>query len=307
MEPEAVRLIAEEGIVMTAVTLAPDRVAAIPDPVSERAWVRVALIAVALGFLLLFLFLPLVIVFTEAMSRGAAAYLDALTEPDTVAAIRLTLLVAAISVPLNLAFGVCAAWAVAKFEFRGKAWLTSFIDLPFSVSPVIAGLTFVLLFGAGSVLGPWLRAQGIEILFAVPGIVLATIFVTFPFVARELIPLMQEQGTSEEEAALSLGASGWKTFWFVTLPNVKWGLLYGVLLCNARAMGEFGAVAVVSGKIRGYTTTMPLQVELLYNEYLGQAAFAVASVLALLALVTLVAKSLLELRFGGEIAASHRH
>jgi sulfate transport system permease protein len=280
---------------------------AFADPVSERAWVRWSLIALALGFLTLFLLLPLVIVFAEATARGAGAYFSALADPDAQAAIRLTLLVAAISVPLNVIFGVCAAWAVAKYEFRGKAWLISFIDLPFSVSPVIAGLTFVLLFGAGSAMGPWLRGNGIEILFAVPGIVLATIFVTFPFVARELIPLMQAQGTSEEEAALSLGASGWKTFLFVTLPNVKWGLLYGVLLCNARAMGEFGAVAVVSGKIRGVTTTMPLQIELLYNEYLGQAAFAVASLLALLALVTLVAKTLLELRYGAEIAAQGGH
>jgi sulfate/thiosulfate transport system permease protein len=277
------------------------------DPVSERPWVRWSLIALALGFLTLFLALPLVIVFAEATARGAGEYFSALADPDAQAAIRLTLLVAAISVPLNVIFGLCAAWAVAKYEFRGKAWLITFIDLPFSVSPVIAGLCFVLLFGAGSALGPWLKGYWIEILFAVPGIVLATVFVTFPFVARELIPLMQAQGTSEEEAALSLGASGWKTFLFVTLPNVKWGLLYGVLLCNARAMGEFGAVAVVSGKIRGVTTTMPLQIELLYNEYLGQAAFAVASLLALLALVTLVAKTLLEFRYGDEIAASKRH
>jgi sulfate transport system permease protein len=210
-------------------------------------------------------------------------------------------------VPLNLVFGLCAAWAIAKFEFRGKAFLTTLIDLPFSVSPVVSGLVFVLLFGAGSALGPWLKAHGIEVLFAVPGIVLATVFVTFPFVARELIPLMQEQGTAEEEAALSLGASGWKTFLFVTLPNIRWGLLYGVLLCNARAMGEFGAVSVVSGKIRGETTTMPLHVEILYNEYQGPAAFAVASLLALLALVTLALKTALELRHGASIAARAKH
>jgi sulfate transport system permease protein len=269
--------------------------------------VRRTLIGLGLGFIALFLALPLVVVFVEALSRGLGDYFGALADRDAQASIRLTLLVAAIAVPLNVVFGLCAARAVAKYEFRGKAWLISFIDLPFSVSPVIAGLTFVLLFGAQSTMGPWLKAQGIEVLFAVPGIVLATIFVTFPFVARELIPLMQAQGTTEEEAALSLGASGWRTFLFVTLPNVKWGLLYGVLLCNARAMGEFGAVAVVSGRIRGLTTTMPLQIELLYNEYLGQAAFAVASLLALLALVTLVAKTLLELRYGDELAANARH
>jgi sulfate transport system permease protein len=210
-------------------------------------------------------------------------------------------------VPLNVVFGVAASWAIAKFEFKGKAFLITLIDLPFSVSPVISGLVYVLLFGAGSVMGPFLKGYGIEVLFALPGIVLATIFVTFPFVARELIPLMQDQGTGDEEAALSLGANGWQTFWRVTLPNIKWGLLYGVLLCNARAMGEFGAVAVVSGKIRGQTTTMPLQVEMLYNEYNGTAAFALASLLAMLALVTLVLKTLLEWRFGEEIAASAKH
>jgi sulfate transport system permease protein len=217
------------------------------------------------------------------------------------------LLVAAIAVPLNMVFGIAAAWAIAKFEFKGKAFLTTLIDLPFSVSPVISGLVYVLLFGAGSVLGPWLKSHGIEILFAVPGIVLATIFVTFPFVARELIPLMQDQGTGDEEAALSLGASGWQTFWYVTLPNIKWGLLYGVLLCNARAMGEFGAVSVVSGHIRGFTNTMPLHVEILYNEYNFVAAFAVSTLLAGLALVTLVLKSFLEYRYGDEIAASKKH
>ncbi|TWG97025.1 sulfate transport system permease protein [Mesorhizobium sp. J18] len=275
--------------------------------VTETRGARLLLVAVAMAFLALFLFLPLVAVFIEAFRRGTGTYLAALAEPETLAAIRLTLTVAAIAVPLNLVFGVCAAWAIAKFEFKGKAFLTTLIDLPFSVSPVISGLVYVLLFGANSVLGPWLKSYGIEILFAVPGIVLATIFVTFPFVARELIPLMQEQGTGDEEAALSLGASGWQTFWRVTLPNIKWGLLYGVLLCNARAMGEFGAVSVVSGHVRGLTNTMPLQVEILYNEYNFVAAFAVASLLALLALVTLVLKSILEYRFGDAIAASNGH
>jgi sulfate transport system permease protein len=267
---------------------------------------RLVLTLVALTFLLLFLVLPLAAVFVEALRQGLGAYLMALIEPDALAAIRLTLLVAAIAVPLNAIFGIAAAWAIAKFEFPGKAFLTTLIDLPFSVSPVIAGLIYVLLFGAGSVLGPWLTRHGIEILFAVPGIVLATVFVTFPFVARELIPLMQEQGTADEEAALSLGAGGWQTFRRVTLPNIRWGLLYGVLLCNARAMGEFGAVSVVSGHIRGLTNTMPLHVEILYNEYNFVAAFAVASLLALLALLTLALKALLELRFDGQ-AAAPRH
>ncbi|MDB4273572.1 sulfate ABC transporter permease subunit CysW [bacterium] len=265
------------------------------------------LIALALGFLGLFLVLPLAAVFIEAFRKGAGAFIVALNEPDTLAAIRLTLTVAAIAVPLNLVFGVAAAWAIAKFEFKGKAFLTTLIDLPFSVSPVIAGLVYVLLFGAGSVLGPWLKGYGVQILFAVPGIVLATIFVTFPFVARELIPLMQDQGTGDEEAALSLGASGWQTFRYVTLPNIKWGLLYGVLLCNARAMGEFGAVSVVSGHIRGLTNTMPLHVEILYNEYNFVAAFAVSTLLAGLALVTLVLKSILEIRYGDAIAAAAKH
>lgn len=278
-----------------------------PRPISEGPATRRLLIGGALGYLGLFLVLPLAIVFVMALSKGPGAYLAALADPDALSAIRLTLLVAAIAVPLNLVFGVAASWCIAKFEFRGKALLTSLIDLPFSVSPVIAGLIYVLLFGAGSALGPWLQAHGVQILFAVPGIVLATIFVTFPFVARELIPLMQEQGTTEEEAALSLGASGWRTFWLVTLPNAKWGLLYGVLLCNARAMGEFGAVSVVSGHIRGFTNTMPLHVEILYNEYNLVAAFAVASLLALLALVTLVLKTALELRFGDALAAAGRH
>jgi sulfate transport system permease protein len=277
------------------------------SPVTETRPVRLLLMAVAFAFLAVFLVLPLVIVFTEALAKGVAAYGEALADHDTLAAIRLTLLVAAISVPLNSVFGVAAAWAIAKFEFKGKAFLITLIDLPFSVSPVISGLVYVLLFGANSLLGPWLKGHNIEILFAVPGIVLATIFVTFPFVARELIPLMQEQGIGDEEAALSLGASGWQTFRFVTLPNIRWGLLYGVLLCNARAMGEFGAVSVVSGHIRGLTNTMPLQVEILYNEYNAVAAFAVASLLAGLALVTLVLKTALEIRYGAEIAATRGH
>ena len=277
------------------------------SPTSESPLVRVLLITVAIVFLALFLLAPLVSVFVEAFRKGAGAFLESFGDPDTLAAIRLTLLVAAIAVPLNLVFGVSAAWAIAKFEFRGKAFLTTLIDLPFSVSPVISGLVYVLLFGAGGWLGPWLNSHGIEILFAVPGIVLATIFVTFPFVARELIPLMQEQGTGDEEAALSLGASGWQTFFRVTLPNIKWGLLYGVLLCNARAMGEFGAVSVVSGHIRGLTNTMPLHVEILYNEYNFVAAFAVASLLAGLSLVTLILKTVLELRYGEGLANGRRH
>ncbi len=273
---------------------------------SDPAWMRRLLIATALAFLALFLLLPLVAVFAEALRRGVGAYWTALVDEDALAAVKLTLIVAAIAVPANLVFGVAASWCVAKFDFRGKNLLITLIDLPFSVSPVISGLIYVLLFGLNGAIGPFLKAQGIQIIFAVPGLVLATIFVTFPFVARELIPLMQEQGTEEEEAALVLGASGWQTFWRVTLPNIKWGLLYGVLLCNARAMGEFGAVSVVSGHIRGYTNTMPLHVEILYNEYNFVAAFAVASVLAMLALVTLVAKSALEWRFGAELAAT-RH
>lgn len=272
--------------------------------VSEQGWVRYSLIAIAMLFLSLVLILPVLTVFIEAFRKGAAQYFDAFIEPDAWAAIRLTLLVAAISVPVNLVFGVAGAWAIAKFEFKGKAFLTTLIDLPFSVSPVISGLVFVLLFSSQSVLGPWLKSYNIDILFAVPGIVLATLFVTFPFVARELIPLMQEQGTGDEEAALSLGASGWQTFWYVTLPNIKWGLLYGVLLCNARAMGEFGAVSVVSGHIRGLTNTMPLHVEILYNEYNFVGAFAVASLLTLLALLTLALKALLEMRYSAELASN---
>ena len=273
---------------------------------SETRWVRAILIGLALGFLALFLALPLAVIVLEALKRGSSAYLAALGDPDSLAAIRLTLLVAAIAVPINVVVGIAGAWAVAKFEFRGKSVLVSLIDLPFSISPVIAGLVYVLLFGAQGFFGPWLAAHGIQIIFALPGIVLATLFVTFPFVARELIPHMQALGNADEEAALSLGASPWRTFFTITLPNVKWSLLYGVLLCNARAMGEFGAVAVVSGKIRGLTTTMPLHVEILYNEYMSVAAFAVASLLALLALLTLAAKAALEWRFADELAASKR-
>ncbi len=262
----------------------------------EPVWVRALLIITALTFLTVFLFIPLAAVFFEAFKKGWEVYLKAIVEPDALSAIKLTLITAAIAVPLNLVFGVAAAWTIAKFEFRGKQFLLTLIDLPFSVSPVISGLIYVLLFGAQGWFGPWLREHDIKILFAVPGIVLATIFVTFPFIARELIPLMEAQGSEEEEAALVLGASGWKTFWHVTLPNIKWGLLYGVILCNARAMGEFGAVSVVSGHIRGETNTMPLQVEILYNEYNFTAAFAVASLLTLLALLTLALKSIVEWR-----------
>ena len=264
------------------------------DSRTEPRLVRFLVIGFALTFLSVFVVLPLVLVFSEAFSRGVGFYLAALGDPEALAAIRLTLFTAAISVTLNLVFGIIAAWAIAKFEFRGKTFLTTLIDLPFSVSPVISGLVFVLLFGAQGFFGPWLMVHGVHILFAVPAIVLATSFVTFPFVVRELIPLMQEQGSLEEEAAISLGAGGWQTFLRVTLPNIKWGLLYGVLLCNARAMGEFGAVSVVSGHIRGETNTMPLLVEILYNEYQMVASFAVASLLALLALVTLIAKTILE-------------
>ncbi|HYJ58360.1 MAG TPA: sulfate ABC transporter permease subunit CysW [Methyloceanibacter sp.] len=274
---------------------------------TERRPVRIALILIAVGFLTLFLMLPLFAVFSEAFRAGFGGFWRAVSEPDAVAAMKLTLLVAAIAVPANLIFGLAASWAIAKFEFPGKSFLNTLIDLPFSVSPVISGLVFVLLFGLQGYFGAWLQKHDIQIIFAVPGIVLATIFVTFPFVARELVPLMQEQGTQDEEAALSLGASGFQTFWRVTLPNVKWALLYGVILCNARAMGEFGAVSVVSGHIRGKTNTMPLHVEILYNEYNFAAAFAVASLLALLALVTLVLKVGLEWRYADQIAGSNRH
>lgn len=277
-----------------------------PRATTEPVVVRWLLISVALAFLVMFLFVPLIAVFAQGLQKGIIAYLDALRQPDALAAIRLTLLTAAIAVPLNLIFGVAAAWAITKFEFFGKSLLITLIDVPFAVSPVISGLIFVLLFGLQGWLGPWLSDHDIKILFAVPGIVLATIFVTFPFVARELIPLMQEQGTEEEQAALVLGASGWQTFFRVTLPNIKWGLLYGVILCNARAMGEFGAVSVVSGHIRGQTNTMPLYVEILYNEYSFAAAFAVASLLALLALVTLVAKSVVEWKTQQQLLADER-
>ena len=273
---------------------------------SETALTRAVLIAIALLFLAAILFLPLVTVFLEALRKGWGTLFESFSDPDTLAAVRLTLIVAAIAVPFNAIVGLAASWAIAKFEFKGKNLLLTLIDLPFSISPVISGLVFVLLFGAQGWLGPWLVAHDIQIIFAVPGIVLATVLVTFPFVARELIPLMQSQGTSEEEAALMLGASGWYTFLHVTLPNVKWALLYGVLLCNARAMGEFGAVSVVSGHIRGLTNTMPLHIEILYNEYNFVGAFAVASLLACLALFTLLAKSLLEWRFSGELAATAR-
>lgn len=267
-------------------------------------WVKCLICAVSLAFLGLFLVVPLVAVFAEALRKGLGAYVDSFRHPDALAAIRLTLLVAGIAVPLNVVFGLAASWAIAKFEFRGKSLLITLIDLPFAVSPVISGLIYVLLFGLQGWFGPWLAAHDIQILFAVPGIVLATVFVTFPFVAREMIPLMQEQGSDEEEAALVLGASGWHTFWRVTLPNVKWALLYGVILCNARAMGEFGAVSVVSGHLRGKTNTMPLHVEILYNEYNFVAAFSVASLLALLALVTLVLKTLVEWRSRRSLAAA---
>jgi sulfate/thiosulfate transport system permease protein len=268
------------------------------DSRTEPRVVRFLVIGFAIAFLSIFVVLPLVLVFTTAFSKGIESYLAALSGSEALAAIELTLVTAAISVSLNLVFGLMAAWAIAKFEFRGKTFLITLIDLPFSVSPVISGLVFVLLFGAQGYLGPWLLAHDLQILFAPPAIVLATTFVTFPFVARELIPLMQEQGTQEEEAAISLGASGLVTFWRVTIPNIKWGVLYGVLLCNARAMGEFGAVSVVSGHIRGETNTMPLLVEILYNEYQLVAAFAIASLLAFLALVTLIVKTILEGRLG---------
>lgn len=276
------------------------------EATTEPLWVRVLLITIALIFLALFLVIPLVAVFTEAFSRGWGVYVAAITEPDAWHAIKLTLLAAAIAVPLNVIFGLSAAWAITKFQFRGKQALITLIDLPFAVSPVVAGLIYVLLFGAQGWLGPWLAENDIRIIFAVPGIVLATIFVTFPFIARELIPLMEEQGTSYEEAALTLGASGWQTFWRVTMPAIKWGLLYGIILCNARAMGEFGAVSVVSGHIRGQTNTLPLHIEILYNEYQFAAAFAAASLLAGLALITLLVKSLLEWRHNQEREKSIR-
>ena len=273
---------------------------------SEPTWLRWLLIALALAFLSVFLFVPLAAVFTEALRKGFGAYIGAVTEPDALAAIRLTLIAAAVAVPLNLIFGVAAAWAIAKFEFRGKSILTTLIDLPFAVSPVIAGLIYVLIFGLQGWFGEWLVDHDIKVIFAVPGIVLATIFVTFPFIARELIPLMQAQGKEEEEAGLVLGASGWQILWRVTLPNIKWGLLYGVILCNARAMGEFGAVSVVSGHIRGLTNTLPLHAEILYNEYNYAAAFAVASLLAFLALATLALKSFIEWQAARNASANEK-
>jgi sulfate/thiosulfate transport system permease protein len=266
---------------------------------TDPAWARWLLTAIALGFLAFFLVLPLVVVFAEAFSKGIPYFLNAVREPDAVSAIKLTLLTVAIVLPANVVFGVAAAWAIAKFKFPGKSLLTTLIDLPFAVSPIISGLVYVLVFGAQGWFGTWLIEHNVHVIFAVPGIVLATAFVTFPFVARELIPLMQAQGTDEEYSAITLGANGWQTFWRVTLPNIKWGLFYGVILCNARAMGEFGAVSVVSGHIRGETNTIPLHVEILYNEYNAAGAFAVASLLALLALATLIVKSVIEWRQGG--------
>jgi sulfate transport system permease protein len=281
---------------MTAANLGPSAVPTASAPAGDDPWVRRALIALALLFLTVFLFVPLAFVLFEGLKKGLDVYLNAITEPDAVAAIKLTLLTAAIAVPLNLVFGVAAAWSIAKFRFPGKSLLITLIDLPFSVSPVIAGLIYVLIFGLQGWFGGWLAEHDLKVIFAVPGIVLATVFVTFPFVARELIPVMQAQGNEQEEAAVVLGARGWQVFWRVTLPNVKWGLLYGVILCNARAMGEFGAVSVVSGHIRGATNTLPLHVEIVYNEYQFAAAFACASLLALLALLTLVLKYAVERR-----------
>src|SRR4051812_48376041 len=286
---------------MSAAALPPVSLRSGLHAAQEPAWVRLTLIGLALSFLMLFLFVPLISVFYEALKKGVGVYFASIVEPDALSAIKLTLISAAIAVPLNVVFGVAAAWAIAKFDFRGKNVLITLIDLPFSVSPVVSGLIYVLIFGLQGWLGPWLAEHDVKIIFAVPGIVLATIFVTFPFVARELIPLMQAQGSEEEQAAIVLGATGWQTFWYVTLPNIKWGLIYGVILCNARAMGEFGAVSVVSGHIRGQTNTMPLHVEILYNEYQSVAAFAVASLLALLALVTLVIKSVVEWRHEREM------
>jgi len=278
----------------------------LPEATTEPAWVKWLLIGTALGFLALFLFVPLAIVFVEAFKKGAGVYVAAITDPDALSAIKLTLIAAGISVPLNLVFGIAAAWCIAKFDFRGKNVLLTLIDLPFSVSPVISGLIYVLVFGLQGWFGEWLRDHDLKVIFAVPGIVLATVFVTFPFVARELIPLMQAQGTEQEEAARVLGANGWQIFRRVTLPNVKWALLYGVILCNARAMGEFGAVSVVSGHIRGSTNTMPLHIEILYNEYQFAASFAVASLLAGLALVTLVLKFLVEQRVKSQLKVQER-
>lgn len=276
-------------------------------PTDDPVWLKALLGAIAFGFIAIMLVLPLVLVFREAFAQGLSAFWKAIVEPDSLAAVRLSLLAAAIAVPLNTVFGICAAWAIAKFDFPGKTFLVTLIDLPFSVSPVVSGLIYVLVFGAQGWFGASLADHDVRILFALPGIVLATIFVTFPFVARELIPLMMDQGRDEEEAAATLGASGFSTFLRVTLPNIKWGLLYGILLCNARALGEFGAVSVVSGHIRGVTNTMPLHIELLYNNYDYVGAFAVAALLAMLGLITLALKSLLEWRYADELAAMHRH
>ena len=292
----AIALAAVALVVLYKLTAPPKSTKLEKMSTTEPRWVRWVLIIIALLFMGLFLILPLLSVFGEALRKGWDTYVAALGEPDALSSIKLTLITALIAVPLNLVFGVAAAWCIAKYEFKGKAFLTTLIDLPFSISPVVAGLMYVLVFGANGWLGPWLAENNIQIIFAVPGIVLATIVVTFPFIARELIPLMQAQGSDEEQAAVVLGASGWQTFWHVTLPNIKWGLVYGVILCNARAMGEFGAVSVVSGHIRGQTNTMPLHVEVLYADYQAAAAFAVASLLAMLALVTLVIKSLAEWR-----------
>jgi len=292
------------AVVVTSTLVKPRALAGAPlRATQDPRWVRWLLIGIALGFLAFFLLLPLAAVFGEALRRGLGAYFAAVGDADALASVKLTLIAALISVPANVVFGVAAAWCIAKYSFRGKSLLTTLIDLPFAVSPVISGLIYLLVFGAQGWLGPWLIEHDVKIIFAVPGIVLATTFVTFPFVARELIPLMQAQGSEEEYAAITLGANGWQTFWRVTLPNIKWGLLYGVILCNARAMGEFGAVSVVSGHIRGETNTMPLHVEILYNEYNFVGAFAVASLLAVLALVTLVLKSIVEWRH----AHAHAH
>ncbi|GGO32559.1 sulfate ABC transporter permease subunit CysW [Gemmobacter aquaticus] len=292
---------------MSDATLQKGTTARFRSATEESPLARRALIGVAFIGLAILVFAPLIAVFAEALADGVSAALRSLANPDALDAIRLTLTIAAISVPLNAAFGIAAAWFITKFDFRGKAFLITLIDLPFSVSPVVAGLCIVLMFGTNSLIGGWLVAQGFPIVFAMPGIILATLFVTFPFVARELIPVMIEQGRAEEEAALTLGASGWRTFWTVTLPNIRWALLYGVLLCNARAMGEFGAVSVVSGKIRGQTATMPTTIEMLYQEYLSVAAFSLAAVLALLALLTLLLKTALEIRHADQLAATHRH
>ena len=276
-------------------------------PTDDPLWLKLLLGGIAISFIALLLLFPLALVFKEAFAKGLGTFWDSITEPDSLAAVRLSLTAAAIAVPLNTVFGIAAAWSIAKYDFPGKTMLVTLIDLPFSVSPVVSGLIYVLVFGMQGWFGPWLADHDIHILFALPGIVLATIFVTFPFVARELIPLMVDQGRDEEEAAATLGATGLQTFLRVTLPNIKWGLLYGILLCNARALGEFGAVSVVSGHIRGQTNTMPLHVELLYNNYDYTGAFAVAALLAMLALVTLALKSLLEWRYADELAAAHRH